>query len=158
VNRPISNAILTRSRERGIAAVEAAVLLPILLICLTFPVFFARYFWHYTVAQKAAQDAARYLSTVSAQEMRSKTLAKAAAAVATEIVRTEMGELSPGTDIDDPFIECGNAPCGFKAGTVPSTVRVLISFGMKDTFFGVVDTGRYGLDITADVTRHYVGN
>jgi len=158
MTRLISNAILTRARERGVAAVEAAILLPIFLICLTFPVFFAQYYWHYTVAQKAAQDAARYLSTVSAQEMRSKPLAKAAAAVANEIVRTEVGELSPGTDIDDPVIQCGTIPCGSKAGTVPSTVRVLVTFGMKDTFFGVVDTGRYGLDITADVTLHYVGN
>jgi hypothetical protein len=29
---------------------------------------------------------------------------------------------------------------------------------MADTFFGVVDTGRYGLLITADVTMRYAGN
>lgn len=145
-------------RQRGVAAVEAAVLLPVLILFITFPIFFARCYWHYTVAQKAAQDAARYLSSVPAQEMRSKKLAKAAAAVALDIARREIAELAPGTAIDDPQIYCDQSLCGTFPGKVPNTVHVLLNFGMVDTGFGVVDTGRYGFQITADVTMRYVGH
>lgn len=156
---PTSGQALQRPwRQRGSAAVEAAILLPIFVTLLTFPIFYARCFWHYTAAQKAAYDAARYLSAVPAREMRSKKLAKAAAAIALEIAQREIAELSPGTDIDPPQIYCDDALCGTFPGTVPSTVHVLFNFGMRDTFFGVVDTGRYGLQITADVKMRYAGS
>jgi hypothetical protein len=143
-------------RQRGVAAVEAAIVLPILILFLTFPIFFARCYWHYTAAQKAAQDAARYLSTVPAQEMRSKKLAKAAAAIALEIAQKEIAELAPGTTIDDPQVYCDESLCGTFPGKLPGTVHVLLNFGVVDNIFGVVDTGRYGFQITADVTMPYV--
>jgi len=145
------------TRERGVVAIELGILLPILIVFLTFPVFYARCFWHYTAAQKAAQDAARYLSMVPAAEMRSKKLAKAAAAIAVEIARREIAELAPGTDFDPPQTACDGLACGSTAGKVPDKVRVFINFGMVDSFFGVVETPRYGLQITADVTLRYVG-
>lgn len=147
----------SRTRERGVVAVELGVLLPILIVFFTFPIFYARCFWHYTAAQKAAQDAAHYLSMVPAAEMRSKKLAKAAAAIAVEIAQREIAELAPGTDIDPPQAICDGASCGSIPGKVPTTVRVLINFGMVDNLFGVVETPRYGLQITADVTLRYVG-
>jgi hypothetical protein len=147
-----------RAHQRGAAAIELALVLPILLIFLTFPIFYASVFWHYTVAQKAAKDAARYLSTISAQEMRSKKLAPAAAAIALEIAKTEIAELAPGSAIDDPVIECGGIPCkGVTGKALPKTVHVYITFDMYDTWFGVAYTGRYGLGIQADVTVPYVG-
>jgi hypothetical protein len=151
--------IILRRRQRGAVAIELALTLPIMLIFLTFPIFYASVCWHYTVAQKAAKDAARYLSTISVQEMRSKKLAPAAAAIASEIVRTEIAELSPGSVIDDPVIECGADPCkGTTSGPLPTTVRVAVKFDMYDRWFGVVDTGRYGWHIESNVTMRYVGN
>lgn len=146
-----------KTREHGAAAIELAFILPILIVFLTFPFFYARCYWHYTVAQKAAQDAARYLSMVPAAEMRSPELALAAANVAIEIAKREMAELAPGTTIKTPQAKCDGFDCGFYVGQVPEKVRVGISFGMVDTMFGVVETGRYGLLITADVTLRYVG-
>lgn len=146
------------TRERGVVAVEMGILLPILIIFLVFPIFYARCFWHYTAAQKAAQDAARYLSMVPAAEMRSKKLAKAAAAIAVEIAQREIAELAPGTDFDPPQALCDGANCGSIPGKAPTNVRVLINFGMVDNLFGIVETPRYGLLITADVTLRYVGN
>lgn len=145
------------ARERGVVAIELGVLLPILIVFLTFPIFYARCFWHYTAAQKAAQDAAHYLSMVPAAEMRSKKLAKAAAAIAVEIAQREIAELAPGMSIDPPQAACDGLACGSTAGKVPTTVRVYINFGMVDNIFGVVETPRYGLQITADVTLRYVG-
>jgi hypothetical protein len=145
--------------QRGAAAIELALILPILISFLLFPAFYASVFWHYTVAQKAAKDAARYLSTVSAQEMRSRVLAPAAAAIASEIAKTEIAELSPGSSIDDPIIQCGTDPCkGTTSGPLPSTVRVALKFDMYDTWFGVVDTGRYGWHVESDITMRYAGN
>lgn len=145
-------------KQGGVAAVELALVFPILLAFLMCLMFISSCFWHYTVAQKAAQDAARYLSTVSAQEMRSPALARAAVAVATAIATREMAQLSPGSTIAPPEIRCGAQSCGMRAGIVPSTISVFITFSMFDTFFGTFNTGRYGLPITADVTMNYVGN
>jgi hypothetical protein len=151
--RPPRNA-----RQRGSAAIEVALVLPIFLLFLMVPLYYARCFWHYTTAQKAAQDAARYLSQVSAAEMRSKTLAKAAGDLALKIAQKEIAELAPGSTIDPPIVQCDDLPCGSKIGKAPSTVRVFITFSMVDNIFGVVSLGRYGLVITADVTMRYVGN
>lgn len=147
-----------RRRQRGSAAIEAALVLPIFVLFLTFPIFYARCFWHYTVAQKAAQDATRYLSQVSAAEMRSRPLAQAASNVALQIAQTEISELAPGSVIDTPIVHCDNVPCGSLIGRVPSTVGVFITFSMHDNIFGVVPDGRYGLVITADASMRYVGN
>lgn len=152
------NKLRSQRRQRGVAAIELALILPILLTLLTFPFFYARCFWHYTVAQKAAQDAARYMATVPLAEMRSKTLAGAAQQIAEEIAKREIAELTPGKTFDPPQITCDGLTCGNSTGKTPSKVRAYISFGMADTMFGVVDTGRYGLLITADVTMRYAGN
>ena len=157
--KPMMTTFPSRRRQQGSAAIELALLLPVLVIFLTFPVFYTSVFWHYTVAQKAAKDAARYLSTISAQEMRSPVLAPAAAAIAREIARTEIAELAPGSVIRDPVIECGDDPCtGTESGALPTVVRVSVQFGMFDTWFGVVDTGRYGWHIESDVRLAYVGH
>jgi Flp pilus assembly protein TadG len=147
------------TRQRGAAAVELALIIPILLVLLSFPLFFARYFWHYTVAQKAAQDAARYLSTVSHVEMRVGKLAQAAAAVASDIATAELAELNPGPNPPQVVIQCGTVPCLGVGGTaLPQTVRVQVSMDMFDDIFGAVDTGQYGMRISADVVMRYVGN
>ncbi|MDT1837773.1 pilus assembly protein, partial [Acinetobacter baumannii] len=45
-----------RRKERGSAAVEAAIVLPALILFLAVPLFLARIFWYYSVAEKAAHD------------------------------------------------------------------------------------------------------
>jgi Flp pilus assembly protein TadG len=154
-----SHPFAPRRRQRGAAAVELAILLPLLLAFLTIPVFYARCFWHYSVAQKAAQDATRYLATVSTTEMMSKAQARAAGALAIEIARREMAELAPGSEITEPTAYCDNVDCGVKpTGSLPTTVRIYIQFNMFDHLFGAVDVGWDGWPITADVTMNYAGN
>lgn len=147
-----------KGRQRGSAAVEAALILPILVIFLTVPIYYARCLWHYTVAQKAAQDATRYLAQVPAAEMRSRKLAQAAAGIALEIAQKEIAELAPGSTIDPPVVHCDNVPCGTTINKVPNTVGVYITFSMYDTIFNISYGGRYGLVITADANMRYVGN
>lgn len=148
-----------RTRQRGSAAVELALIIPVLLVVLTLPLFYARYFWHYTVAQKAAQDAARYLSTISPTEMRVGQFAEAAASVASDIATTELAELNPGPTPPKVVIQCGTDPCdGVGSLPLPDTVRVRIKIFMFDDILGAVDTGQYGIPISADVVMRYVGN
>jgi hypothetical protein len=149
---------LQKTRQRGSAAIEAALILPIFVVFLTVPIYYARCFWHYTVAQKAAQDAVRYLSQVSAAEMRSPTLAQAASNIALQITQKEMAELAPGSTIPTPVVQCDYLPCGYAIGRLPATVRVYINFSMYDNIFGVIPDGRFGLVITADASMRYVGN
>jgi protein tyrosine phosphatase len=107
--------------------------------------------------QNAAQDAARYLSTTSVQEMKSAVLSEAAGARAMAIAKAGLVDLGPEARVDDPVVHCGSAECG-RTGTAPTTVRVMVNVKFFDPFFGVVDTGRYGLDLSADVTLPHVGN
>ena len=151
-------------RQAGVAAVELALLLPILVPFLTLGFFTVSILWHYTMAQKAAQDAARYLSTLSQAEITNPTLASAAGALAQQIVMRELADFSPDiapvhpqmfckASSVDPVL-CGN---GTASAELPIAVQVNFSFAMFDPS-GFVDTGWYGLTITATHTMRYVGN
>lgn len=145
--------------QRGAAAVELAIMLPILLAMLTIPLFVSVYLWHYTAAQKAAHHAARYMSTISIQEMRSPTLANAANAIASQIATREVAELNLAAA--QPLVEvyCDRVRCsGVGNRPLPLTVFVSVRMDMFDQILGVVDTGRYGLPITVEVELPYVGN
>lgn len=157
--RHLAHSPRSGKREAGIAAIECALLLPILLVFITFPLFYARYLWHYTVAQKAAQDAARYLSTVPRSEMMSPELSAAAGDLAIEIATREIAELAPDSGITGPKTFCDAENCGdLTPGTAPTTVRVRLAFSMSGDPNGLIDFGWGGLRITANHTLRYVGN
>ena len=146
-------------RQRGVAAVELALVLPFMVLLLVFTTFYARFFWHYTVAQKAAFDSARYLSTISEQEMREAPLATAANNTARQIALAEIAELRPnGDERPQVTILCGQALCiGLGGQQLPATVFVRITMDMHDDIFGL-DLGRYGIPINATAEVPYVGN
>jgi len=144
-------------RQGGAAAVELALVLPILVCLLSFGFFLGRVCYHYTAMQKAAQDAARYLSTISSQEMRDPMLAEAAETVSAEIIRQELEELNAGPYPPRVRISCGSMSCsGIGNRPMPETINVQIQVDMFD-FLGMIDVGRYGLPLTVDVTMSYVG-
>ena len=143
------------TRQRGVAAVEFAILVPVLLILLMAPLYIGRVLWHYTVVQKAAHDAARYLSTVPEAEMRTIALAPGAAALADSIIQAELADLNTGSGPPLVGIKCNGNPCG---GITPwSTVAVNIQAEMRDPFFGTTYGGVDGVVITADVQMKYIG-
>lgn len=150
-----------RRRQKGVAALEMALVLPALVILLAVPLFLGRVFWHYTVAQKAAHDAARFLATASQVEMRtlgSGGTEAAVAALARAIARAEAADLNPG--LDSPVIvdvQCDLGTCGLG---VPTTVRIWVRMQMKDDWFNGYTstfTGGDGLMVQADVTMRYAG-
>jgi cbb3-type cytochrome oxidase subunit 3 len=147
-------------RQRGAAAVECAIVLPILVLLLTFFVFYAQVLWHYTVAQKAAYDSARYLSTITEQEMRDGVLARAAEKIANDIVQAEIAELKPGRGAKpEVVVQCGGIPCeGVWDAALPQTVSVSVRMGMYEEFFRAYNLSRYGLLIVGRSEIRYVGN
>ena len=145
-------------RQRGAAAVELALVLPVFVLLLSFLIFLGRYFWHYTAAQKATQDATLYLSTISAQEMRDPALAPAAAAIAQQIMQMELADLKTGGLRPRVEIQCGGEAClGVTSSPLPETVTAIVRMDMFDHIFGL-DFGRYGLRLNVRHDARYVGN
>jgi hypothetical protein len=158
-----SNPRLFRRTQRGIAAVEMALVLPILVVLLSAPLFLGRIFWHYAAAQKAAHDAVRYLSAASRSEMRTNQLVAGeppVVAVARYIVAQETAQLNPGPDQLSTLVECDDENCDGLA--VPAVVRVRVRMRMYDLIFGSFTARTLpGLDaamLTADVRMRYVGD
>lgn len=147
--------ILNRTAERGIAAVEFAMLSSLLLVLLTVPLFFGRVFWHYTAIQKAAHDAAWFLATVPQNDMKNQTRALDAAKVADYIAKSEVAELAPGGDYAPIVtIDCRPAGCGLG---LPTTVYVRVGVLMFDPLFQVSYAGQDGLLMYAASEINYVG-
>lgn len=160
-----------RRVQRGSITVEFAIIVPILIVLLTVPLFFARVFWYYSVGQKAAHDAARFLSTATQAEIRTTGPGNGeanVASIARWIAQTETEALLP---VMTPLwinVECGvptgsagfitYVPCGL---SVPQTVRVYLTMRMFDNIFPEFTYhffGEDGLILTADVTMRYAGN
>ncbi|USX17164.1 pilus assembly protein [Oxalobacteraceae bacterium OTU3CAMAD1] len=140
-------------RQRGIAAVEFAIVLPFLVLMLIMPLYLGRVFWHYTAIQHAAQDAARYLSTIPAADMSNPARAPAAVAVANAILTMELAELAPGDFAYGVAITCDGAAClGFFR---PDTVRVNVSLLMQDVVFAGLNPTV--IPLVADVSYPYMG-
>lgn len=154
-----ANPVPVRRRQRGVAAVEFAIILPLLVALLTFPIFFARVFMHYSVAQKAAHDAALYLSNIPLAEMSNYTRSLDAVAVANAIVTEELAELRPGEG--NPAVvqvQCDGGPCGTYT---PNDITVHVRMRMFDELFNDFtweSVGGDGIQLSAQATAKYVGN
>jgi Flp pilus assembly protein TadG len=98
-----------RQYERGVIAIEAAIVLPILLLFLGIPsILYAFYFRQYTAVQKAAHDAAIYLSIAPKLEM---TTAGpdgnfAAVTLAKRILARELAGIVPDVTTVNSLISC----------------------------------------------------
>ncbi|MES2018719.1 MAG: TadE/TadG family type IV pilus assembly protein [Pseudomonadota bacterium] len=156
---PVDPAPGRRARQRGVAAVEFAVILPVLLVLLAFPIIFGRAFMHYSVAQKAAHDAARYLSSIPLVEMQDPTRVSEAEAIARQIVADETAELNPGHGFPvNVTVQCDSLACGFG---LPAVVTVSVRMRMFDDYFNDLTwmvVGEEGISLRANVSMAYVGN
>lgn len=151
---PRQNTPFSCDSQRGIAAVELALILPVFLILLTFPLFIGRVFWHYSVMERAANNAARYLSAVALSEIQNSSRAPTVIAVANAMAQAEIAELAPGPGPIGITILCdSNGQC--LGQSIPAAVTVTIQMEVSDIFFSNLT----GLDVPlkASVTYPYLG-
>lgn len=152
----------TKQHAQGSVAVEFAVLLPIMVVMLAVPLLFGRVFWHYTVAQKASQDAVRFLAAANAAEIKTPGAGGTEApiaAVARAIVLAEIAELNPGPYRPVVDVLCDGRTCaGF---LIPQKVTVGVTMPILDDLFSGITsdiTGGYPIVLNPAATTSYVGN
>ena len=105
--------------QQGAAAVEFAIVLPLLLLVLTGIVEYGRLMWNYDALAKATRDAARYLSLEKPINATAKSTARTMADNAA--AASGIGDLLPNeTDVQ---ISCSPADCN-----APNTVTVRINY------------------------------
>jgi len=151
-----------RQHMQGSVAVEFAFLLPVMIIMLAAPLLFGRVFWHYTVAQKAAQNAVRFLAAANPAEIRTPGAGGTEApiaAVARAIVMAEIAELQPGPYAPGVDILCDGGLCfGFQ---IPARVTVRVTMPIYDEILGGITsifTGGDQILLNPVATTNYVGN
>ncbi len=164
MNRPLQ---YKKRRDHGSVAVEFAAVMPFLVLILAGALFFGRFFWHYTVAEKAAHDAARFLATASPTELKIQAPSGEAYIVeaAKSLAKAEIAELSPGSDFPLVYVYCDSGPClPFKTSPVPVMVSTYVVMSVEDPFLAPFtsmftgDTGPIAVQINATGRSYYVGN
>lgn len=144
-------------RQRGTAAVELAFVLGCFMLFFAALLFLARLFWHYTAAQKAAQDAALYASRLTPEEISNSTLGLHAASLAREIAHTELSELNTGGAAPAVGVYCKSS-CGLLGVPLtPEMIVVDVVMTMKDPYFEW-EYAAWGVLIHTSAELRYVGN
>jgi Flp pilus assembly protein TadG len=141
-------------RQRGIVALELALVLPFVLTLLTAVLFCGRLTYHYEVASKAARDGARYLSSVAAVNMKNPAMAAQESNLALAIVQAELNAL--GANQPTVLVTCDNFPCALAGGT-PTEVSITVFAEVPTLFVGYMPAL---LDQRLVITSRarYVGN
>ena len=148
-----------RRSATGSVAVEMALILPLFLILLAGPLYLARAAWFYSVGQKAAHDATRYIATATQAEMRTAGSGFNEArvpAIARWIAQQELGEIVTFSDGILITILCDGDNCGLVA---PVRVRTAVKIGLHDNLLGGLTMdylGAAGMTMNSEVTMRYV--
>ncbi|GAA0424384.1 hypothetical protein GCM10009094_30980 [Massilia aurea] len=148
-----------RRSVNGSVAVEMALILPLFLILLAGPLYMARAAWFYSVGQKAAHDATRYIATATQAELRTPGGGFNEArvpAIARWIAQQELGELVPLTDGIAITILCDGDVC---SALTPTRVRTGVQITLHDNLFGGLTMDYLGsadMTMNSDVTMRYV--
>ena len=119
-------------RQGGIAAVELAFILPLLVVLLQYAWAAGQLFREYTVLLNATHNAARYLAAQPPYVLMDGTRGLAAAATARQMVRAAAAAAAIVADPTPFNVRCGVADCG---GALPATVRVFFSVDVQLLFY-----------------------
>jgi len=148
-----------RGSANGSVAVEMALILPLFLILLAGPLYMARAAWFYSVGQKAAHDATRYIATATQAELRTGGGGFNEArvpAIARWIAQQELGEIVPLSDSIVITIQCDGDGCGSLA---PTRVRTGVQITLHDNLLGGLTMDYLGsadMTMNSEVTMRYV--
>lgn len=124
---------LPQRRQRGVAAIELALIMLFFLALLPVVLLFGRALFAYTALQKGVHDAARYMATLPLAQMSDADAATESAAFARSMVVGAMRETWPKLQAARVSLECVYAddayPCGSYAAK-PLQVRVKLTVDM----------------------------
>lgn len=142
-----------RHRPRGIAAVEFALVLPLLILLLMLPLYFGRALWHYAAMQKAAQNGARFLASVPLVTMRDPNKVGFAKQLADDIARAHLAELNPGEIAPAVDEFCNTLSCSGQI--TPTTVKVGVQMTVQDILFP--EYTQMSIAFTSEASLAYLG-
>lgn len=128
---------MKRLRERGVAAIEAALVLFATTALLVNLLYCGRLAWHGAALDGAAYNAARYLASVPPEDLSDSSRRGAVLATAQAMVNeTLAGAGVTGQDLQVQYL-CGAGWCSvLAAGSVPTKVAVLATLEFRDEIFG----------------------
>ncbi|NVD96990.1 TadE/TadG family type IV pilus assembly protein [Massilia sp. BJB1822] len=142
-----------RRGQGGVVAIELAVVLDMAALLLAVLLLGGRMMWHYSVLQRAAFDAARYMATMPRPELANPMQAPVLAARAGQLVLDAVSEAaldtSPGAG--QVSVRCDDLPCG---GTPPQRIRVTVQIQLSDPLFNLLGAGSIAL--TGSSVQPYV--
>lgn len=116
-------------RQKGVAAIELALIMLFFMGLLPVVLLFGRALFMYTMVQKSAQDAARYMATLPLQQMTNDVPATQAAAFATQLVQQALAETGPVLNASRIRIECVYIDGGYPCGSYPTRpLQVSVKF------------------------------
>lgn len=151
---------LMRRRQGGSMAVEAAIIISLILAPIIFIVCaLGKFFWYYTAVQKSIHDGALYLSAAPFSEIRNQSAQR----FATDIINTEISALDSSLSVQI-FTNCGYcysqvsfamAYVGCTDTTVPDAVQTVVMV----TFFDSLNSDLFpnGFQFTLNATMAYGG-
>ena len=156
------------SHQAGIAAVEFAVILPVMTVFIAFILLFGRLAWSYTAAQKAAHDTALTVAMAKKAEIATSALDGDEIAIvqlARTIAQSEVAQLNLGSNINGVTqkvkvdIVCDGVTC--LGDAVPTEISVTVRMRVYDIFLTNYTDGIFGTEglwLRADARIRYAGN
>lgn len=146
-------------RQRGVAAVELAIILSATIILMPTVALFARVFFEYSVMKEATRDAAAYMASLPPVAIMDHTERARAIGIAEQLVQDAAagaGMLN-GSTVQVADVECDGHTCG---GLVPANFNVEVTFAITaDSFTNITgqwtDENQRIWEITANSTIPY---
>ncbi|WP_317203798.1 pilus assembly protein [Janthinobacterium sp.] len=124
-----------RRGQDGVAAVELAFLLPVVVLLMATLLLAGQMYWHYTVLQHAVHDAARYMATLPPAEISDATTGDGAAQAARAMVLAGVANagLYAAPVASQINVLCDEGACGTG---IPATIRVNARVDVPSLYLG----------------------
>ncbi|MGB9150883.1 MAG: TadE/TadG family type IV pilus assembly protein [Burkholderiales bacterium] len=145
--------------QRGAAAVELAIILPLIMMMLAGITEFSRAFWYYNALDKATRDAARYLSALPTAEMATTSTRTSRFATARNLVAAAASDPDSGAQVR-PAITPANVEVSCEPTSCISPISItvnIVNFQMESAIpFVLLDVGRFGLSPMPSTTMPFM--
>lgn len=143
-------------RQRGVAAIELALILSFCALLAPTVVALAQLFYQYSALQNAVHRAARYMSSVPQSEMNNQAQIAALALQAQTMV-TEAGIAAglTGMRLGNVTVNCDASTCGY-AGAAPVSITILARMTLEDSglaasYYDLLGQSGFTLRVNASV-------